>query len=395
VLDLSDIPRTPGTDVQIFYGNVTTASTSFSTWQKPRGCSFIHILAIGGGGGGGAGGVGAGTGSTGGGGGGGSGAISSMLYFANDLPDTLYVSVGKGGAGGAPGSAGAAGVAAEVAIWPDATAYTGIVIAYGGAGGQVGTVGTGGTGGPSTSILSMNLAGLGFSSYGMAVSTNSANIGQTGGYGNLRLTTTAASGTGTAATLTFATTGVAQYAAGDTITVTGVTPTGYNGTYTVTACTNTTVTYANATTGAQTVAGQIVGPGTPMFIPALGLTLTGGGGGGVGGTSAAITGIAGTDVRFFPISTVTDTINPVIIAGGSGSVTGGTTANNGGNGFKVPNSLVFLGGAGGGGVGAGAAGNGGKGSFGCGGGGGGGAFTGATAGTGGDGGDGLVIITAW
>lgn len=69
--------------------------------------------------------------------------------------------------------------------------------------------------------------------------------------------TTAASGTGTTATITFA----AQTAAppvGSLVTVAGVTPTGYNVTNAVvTASTTTTVSYANTTTGAQTVAGTV------------------------------------------------------------------------------------------------------------------------------------------
>ena len=71
------------------------------------------------------------------------------------------------------------------------------------------------------------------------------------------LATTAASGTGTVATLTFAAQAAAPFEVGSQIIVAGVTPTGYNGTYTVTACTTTTVSYANVTTGAQTVAGTV------------------------------------------------------------------------------------------------------------------------------------------
>jgi hypothetical protein len=70
--------------------------------------------------------------------------------------------------------------------------------------------------------------------------------------------TTAATGTGTTATLTL--TSASNAAVGDLITVAGVTPTGYNGTYVVTAVSNTspfTVSYANATTAAQTVAGTV------------------------------------------------------------------------------------------------------------------------------------------
>jgi hypothetical protein len=52
-------------------------------------------------------------------------------------------------------------------------------------------------------------------------------------------------------------------AVGDLVTVAGVTPTGYNGTFVVTAVSNTspfTVSYANATTGSQTVAGTVSAP---------------------------------------------------------------------------------------------------------------------------------------
>ena len=55
-------------------------------------------------------------------------------------------------------------------------------------------------------------------------------------------------------------TSASNAAVGDLITVAGVTPTGYNGTFVVTAVSNTspfTVSYANATTAAQTVAGTV------------------------------------------------------------------------------------------------------------------------------------------
>jgi hypothetical protein len=61
-------------------------------------------------------------------------------------------------------------------------------------------------------------------------------------------------------TVTITTTTATNAAVGDLITVAGVTPTGYNGTFVVTAVSNTspfTVSYANATTGAQTVAGTV------------------------------------------------------------------------------------------------------------------------------------------
>jgi hypothetical protein len=74
--------------------------------------------------------------------------------------------------------------------------------------------------------------------------------------------TTAASGDGTTATLTM--TSATNLAVGDLIVVAGVTPTGYNTTgAVVTAVSNSspfTVSYANSTSGAQTVAGTVSAP---------------------------------------------------------------------------------------------------------------------------------------
>ena len=70
------------------------------------------------------------------------------------------------------------------------------------------------------------------------------------------LATTATSGAAGTATVSFAAQAFAV-PAGSTVTVSGVTPTGYNGTYTVTASTTSSVSFVNATTGAQTIAGTI------------------------------------------------------------------------------------------------------------------------------------------
>jgi hypothetical protein len=67
--------------------------------------------------------------------------------------------------------------------------------------------------------------------------------------------TSATSGTGAVATITFGTAFV--HPVGSSITVAGVTPSGYNGTYTVTASSAGSVSFASTTTGAQTVAGTI------------------------------------------------------------------------------------------------------------------------------------------
>lgn len=66
--------------------------------------------------------------------------------------------------------------------------------------------------------------------------------------------------TSTAGSAGIATIGVDSghpFSIGHTITVSGVTPLGYNGTFTVISTTSTSVSYINATTGAQTVAGII------------------------------------------------------------------------------------------------------------------------------------------
>lgn len=70
--------------------------------------------------------------------------------------------------------------------------------------------------------------------------------------------TTGASGNGTTATLTFAAQASAPFAVGSQIVVSAISPVGYQGTYTVTACTTTSVSYLNTTTGSQTAAGNIV-----------------------------------------------------------------------------------------------------------------------------------------
>lgn len=66
-------------------------------------------------------------------------------------------------------------------------------------------------------------------------------------------------GTGSIATIPFATQALPPFVVGQQIYVSNVTPTGYNGIYTVTACTTSSVSYANGTTGAG---GFVTGAGT-------------------------------------------------------------------------------------------------------------------------------------
>jgi len=74
---------------------------------------------------------------------------------------------------------------------------------------------------------------------------------------SLTLVTTSASGTGSVATIGFATQLSPPFYVGQMITVLGITPTGYNATVAVTACTTNSVSYLRSTTGAQTVAGTV------------------------------------------------------------------------------------------------------------------------------------------
>ena len=70
-------------------------------------------------------------------------------------------------------------------------------------------------------------------------------------------TTLTTTGTGSVATITFATQALRPFTIGDTIKVTGVTPNSYNGVYEVTAATTNSVSYAASATGSQTVAGTV------------------------------------------------------------------------------------------------------------------------------------------
>jgi len=77
------------------------------------------------------------------------------------------------------------------------------------------------------------------------------------------VTTTAVTATAGTATATFTNQGYIPYAVGSTITIAGVTPTGYNGNRVVTACTVTSVSWTETTTGTATVQGTVKGTIVP------------------------------------------------------------------------------------------------------------------------------------
>jgi len=118
------------------------------------------------------------------------------------------------------------------------------------------------------------------------ITTNAKNLDFPINFG-YNLTTTAATGNGTTATLTINST-LNCIAVGSTITVVNVTPAGYNGTYTVTASTNTTVSYLNATTGAQTVSGTLANAGSTTYTLQDALTVGSAGGRNVGLSSGTL-----------------------------------------------------------------------------------------------------------
>lgn len=77
------------------------------------------------------------------------------------------------------------------------------------------------------------------------------------GYGATNTPSTSASGTGATATIGFAVQAAAPLV-GSVVTISGMTPAGYNGSRVVTASTTSSVSFASATTGAQTVAGTVI-----------------------------------------------------------------------------------------------------------------------------------------
>jgi hypothetical protein len=87
--------------------------------------------------------------------------------------------------------------------------------------------------------------------------------------------TTVTSGTGTVATITWATALAYEPPIGSQVIITGVTPTGYNGTYTVTASTTTSVSFASSTTGAMSIAGVIqTGNWVPVYSQSFSVAIS-------------------------------------------------------------------------------------------------------------------------
>lgn len=78
--------------------------------------------------------------------------------------------------------------------------------------------------------------------------------------------TTATTGDGTTATISFATQAVAPFTIGNSVTVLGVVPSSYNGTFTVTGAGTNYVSFTSTAIGPMTASGQVYGGGVPAFV---------------------------------------------------------------------------------------------------------------------------------
>jgi hypothetical protein len=210
MIDILNIP-TNSDYISIYYSTVT-ALNRWQAWSKPKNCKFVYIVTIGAGGGGAGGTTTSNTART----AGGSGAIMRSLYPAHILPDTLYVSVGRGGPGGASNAVGTSG-GRTVVSWYGSTESANLTSHYlaysdGGSGGST-SVSFGGAGGTAftsafggltfgtflsnagASALTTYTAGTNFTPFSAALPLSS------GAYGGRYVTSTsAANGNGIGAT---------------------------------------------------------------------------------------------------------------------------------------------------------------------------------------------------
>jgi hypothetical protein len=318
-MDIFNLPN-KSDFTQIFYNN-STLYNGWQTWSKPKNISFVHILCIGSGAGGG-GARGNGNLSAGGGGGGGSGAYSTGIFPASLLPDTLYVSVGKGGAGGiggtsgVNGTAGGAGELSFVSIYPSSARTTSTILM---ASGDL-PVPTGGGGSNSSLAGSLGNAGAVWvytTNYifpqlgqitpiigvaGVAGATATASVG-----GSITITKTVTGGAGGGG----ASSGGAS-ANGGSITGAGIIPTLTGGT-----ANSTTNVYGSCGLGMNLVNNGYSSP-LPLYFT--------GGSGGASSHSPERAGGNGGDGAYG--------------CGGGGG--GGAYAGNGGNGGKGGDGLVII-----------------------------------------------------
>jgi hypothetical protein len=257
MLDVLNLPKPQNGYIDYFSGDAPTVgitSTSWRTWEKPRGISMIHITCFGGGQGGG-GGISV---AQQGGNGGGSGGQTTLLIPAHVLPDVLYVSPGKGGAGATVFGVtrGDAGTASYVSIAPSTAAI--YVACFANGGGASG--GTGGVVASQTSAL-MSFQGFFF-----------ALAGQNG-----------------ASNVSYPTTGLLLSGGADGGPGGSFTSTGFGGN--ITAPTQASIRFFSNVPGSADGTGIPGSNGISLFQPLL--STGGAGGGGRGATANALNGSGG------------------------------------------------------------------------------------------------------
>lgn len=174
----------------IFHTSSQSISGGPYTWQSfniPNKVKMVNFTLIGGGGGGGGGsGPASGPVTNAGGGGGGAGSCLNFTVPAIFLPETVYISVGVGGAGGtkaATGVSGTSGGQTIVSLQP--TAETTYLIGRSGSG-------NGGTGGGTgTRSGGTQSSGTVYLAYSIFQNETSTNSGGSGGAGTSTVPTTA------------------------------------------------------------------------------------------------------------------------------------------------------------------------------------------------------------
>lgn len=119
MIDVFNIPNS-NQGVSIFYAD----GAAWQTWQKPRNCQWVWIMAIGGAGGGAGGRVAV---TTNGSSAGAAAAVTRGMFNASHLPDTLFIQVGLGGNGGESNTNGSSGGRSFISILPNTTSTNGVL----------------------------------------------------------------------------------------------------------------------------------------------------------------------------------------------------------------------------------------------------------------------------
>lgn len=170
MLDIFNTPTPLNCNFQEFYyqGSATTGRNA--RWVKPRGCSMVRFLLIGGAGGGSA-------NATSGGAGGGSGAMTSLVIPALFVPNSILVQVGAGGNGaGGTATSGAGSPGNDTFLLGVFTSSTPVTLLTAQNGGGGSASGTGGSGGTTETGNFFSAAGIYESIAGQAGAASNTNL---------------------------------------------------------------------------------------------------------------------------------------------------------------------------------------------------------------------------